>query len=262
VSASAWGPALGAGAPLAVGVALVLATRRRRAATAFAVVAAALVLLVAWEARREGRLPLSAPALRSPNHDARPPGAVISAIVLHATAEDGTWGAARAFLDFTARVSAHFVVGRTGEVVQVVPIERRAWHAGVSELDGVPDVNDYSVGIELVNRNDGVDPYPDVQYAAAARLIDRIRALHPMPPDRIVTHAAIALPAGRKSDPLGFDLARLRGLLAPARSDGRGAASVAARGVRGCSPECAPRGRGARVLGARRSRHVPCSSKR
>ena len=144
-----------------------------------------------------------APALRSPNSDARPPGVDISSIVLHATGQTNTWNTARTFLDFTANISAHFVVGRTGEIVQTVPLERRAWHAGVSELEGVSDVNDYSIGIELVNRNDGVDPYPDVQYAATARLIDRVRALYPVPAERSVTHAAIALPAGRS--PIRWD---------------------------------------------------------
>ena len=163
-----------------------------------------------------------APALRSPNSDARPPGVEISSIVLHATGQTNTWNTARTFLDFTANISAHFVVGRTGEIVQTVPLERRAWHAGVSELEGVSDVNDYSIGIELVNRNDGIDPYPDVQYAATARLIDRVRALYPVPVERIVTHAAVALPAGRKSDPLGFDLERLRAILARAPISGRG----------------------------------------
>jgi hypothetical protein len=209
-----WGTVIGTATPLSAGVVLLLAWRRRRAAAAFAAAATAIVLLVAIAGPRPDAEPMLAPALLSPNQDARPPGVVVSAIVLHATVESGTWGAARSFLDFTAKVSAHFVVGRTGEVVETVPLDRRAWHAGDSALDGVADVNDYSIGIELVNRNDGVDPYPDVQYAAAARLIDRIRARWPVPPDRIVTHSAIALPPGRKSDPLGFDVARLRGLLA------------------------------------------------
>jgi N-acetylmuramoyl-L-alanine amidase/AmpD protein len=116
------------------------------------------------------------------------------------------------FLDPAKKVSAHFVVGKDGRVVQMVPIEKRAWHAGTSVLDGVSRVNDYSIGIEMVNLNDGRDPYPQPQMDAVAGLIRFIRARYPIPDERIVSHAQIALPAGRKSDPAGFDFAKIRAL--------------------------------------------------
>jgi len=154
-------------------------------------------------------MPLPYDFVPSPNCDNRPAGATINCLVLHATVEPSTEGTMGIFLTPTRKVSAHFVVGRDGRVVQMVPIERRAWHAGPSVLDGTPGVNDYSVGIEMVNLNDGKDPYTDAQIHAVAGILRFLRSRYVIPDSRVVSHASIALPAGRKSDPVGFDFARV-----------------------------------------------------
>jgi N-acetylmuramoyl-L-alanine amidase/AmpD protein len=154
------------------------------------------------------------PRVPSPNYDRRPWPTRVDCVVVHATAGDSLAEAVAILTDPSApaRVSAHFVVGRDGTVVQLVPIEERAWHAGVSSIDGRPDVNRYSVGIEVVNRNDGRDPFTPAQYRAVAGIVRRLRTCYDLPDERIVSHAGVALPRGRKSDPLGFDFARLRRL--------------------------------------------------
>jgi N-acetylmuramoyl-L-alanine amidase len=157
-------------------------------------------------------LPLPYAYIPSPNCDDRPPGAEVTCIVLHATVEPTTEGTIGIFLNPAKRVSAHFVVGRDGRVVQMVPIEKRAWHAGVSVLESVRSVNDYSVGIEMVNLNDGKDPYTDAQMQAVAGILRFVRSHYTVPDARIVSHAQIALPAGRKSDPLNFDFDKIRAL--------------------------------------------------
>lgn len=154
-------------------------------------------------------MPLPYDYVASPNCDNRPPGATINCLVLHATVEPTTEGTMNIFLTPARRVSAHFVVGRDGRVVQMVPVERRAWHAGPSILDGVSSVNDYSVGIEMVNLNNGKDPYTDAQIHAVAGILRFLRSRYAIPDSRVVSHASIALPAGRKSDPVGFDFARV-----------------------------------------------------
>ena len=50
------------------------------------------------------------------------------------------------------KVSSHLFVKRTGEIIQFVPFDKRAWHAGMSSLDNVENCNDYSIGIELENK--------------------------------------------------------------------------------------------------------------
>jgi len=157
-----------------------------------------------------GPLPLAYPFSASPHFDERPPGTRIDAVVLHATTFCSLEESVAFFLAPTAKVSTHFVVGRDGTVVQMVPVEKRAWHAGLSRLWGVEHVNDFRVGIELVNRNDGVEEYPDVQVQAAAGIVRLLRFGYSIPDDRIVSHAEVAIPPGRKTDPIGFDISRFR----------------------------------------------------
>ena len=148
----------------------------------------------------------------SPNFSPRTEGAIIDCIVVHATVIDTLQGTVDRFMDLGPSVSAHYVVDRDGTTVQMVRDEDKAWHAGVSELESKKGVNDFSIGIEMVNRNDGVDPYPDAQYAAGARIIKHVRESYDIPDSRIVSHEFIARPQGRKNDPKGFDFERLKRL--------------------------------------------------
>ncbi len=154
-------------------------------------------------------MPLPYDYIPSPNCDNRPAGTTVNCLVIHSTVEPTTEGTIGIFLNTTRKVSAHFVVGKDGRVVQMVPVERRAWHAGPSVLDGVPSVNDYSVGIEMVNLNDGKDPYTDAQVHAVAGILRFLRSRYVIPDSRVVSHALIARPAGRKSDPAAFDFERV-----------------------------------------------------
>lgn len=145
----------------------------------------------------------------SPNYNMRP-SRRMDMIVVHSTASSKLTGVISWFQNPTAYVSAHYTVDKDGSVVQMVKDEFRAWHAGESQWQGEYDCNDFSLGIELVNLNDGVDPYPPAQYASLVELCRQLRHKHDIPVDRIVGHVDIAVPTGRKSDPRGLDLARLR----------------------------------------------------
>ena len=105
-------------------------------------------------------------------------------------------------------VSAHFLIRRTGEVVQFVSTDERAWHAGVSSWCGREHCNDFSIGIELEGTDDA--PYEDPQYEALAALITVLRNHYPsIRSDAIVGHSDIA--PGRKTDPgPAFDWQRVR----------------------------------------------------
>ncbi|MEO7717621.1 MAG: N-acetylmuramoyl-L-alanine amidase [Capsulimonas sp.] len=180
-------------------------------------VAAALILTVgivrqARQREQWARVDRFYPFVRSPHVSPRPFWTNIDCVVVHSTAGTRFDSAVTIFQSPKSRVSAHYIVGKDGRVVQMVPIGMQSWHAGISSLDGAPRVNAYSVGIEMVNRNDGTDPYPDVQYKAVAGIIRRLRTVCDIPDSRIVSHAQIALPKGRKSDPRSFDFAKLRRL--------------------------------------------------
>jgi LysM repeat protein len=146
----------------------------------------------------------------SPNFNSRPGLATIWAIVIHSTASSTLEGVISWFNDPTAQLSSHYTIGKDGRIVQHVRDEDRAWHAGKSEWKGVPGVNDYGLGIELVNLNDGSDPYPEAQHQANVLLCTYLCRKYSIKPGDIVGHVDIAVPAGRKSDPRGYDMARLR----------------------------------------------------
>lgn len=96
------------------------------------------------------------------------------------------------------RVSAHFFVDRAGQVTQFVDTDLKAWHAGESSLGGRPDVNRFSVGIEL--EGDEVSPYTDAQYETLLRVLNEVKQHHPLvEPSRVVGHEHVA--PGRKRDP-------------------------------------------------------------
>jgi len=77
-----------------------------------------------------------------------------------------------------------------------------AWHAGESEWKGQKGVNTFSIGIELVNANDGKMPYPQEQIDACAALVVPICKDNSISIADVVGHCDIA--PGRKTDPAGF----------------------------------------------------------
>lgn len=145
---------------------------------------------------------------RSPNHDARPHGRPISALVLHST--EGAWPSdARWLCDPGSKVSAHYVIAPDGDIFQLVDDSRRAWHAGRTQYGALTDWNDFSIGIELSYRR-GAGGYPEVQRAALTALCRHLLAAYAIAPALVVAHRWIAIPRGRKSDPTDWPDAALR----------------------------------------------------
>ena len=72
-------------------------------------------------------------------------------IVLHYTAGTSAESSALFLTRPDVSASAHVVIGREGEVFQLVPFNIEAWHAGKSWDAGRGGLNRYSIGIELDN---------------------------------------------------------------------------------------------------------------
>lgn len=161
----------------------------------------------------------------SPNFDERPAGQVVDLLVIHAISlppdEFGGGYIQRFFqnkLDpsihpyfeqiSSMEVSAHFLIERSGKLVQFVATDKRAWHCGESHFCGRDRCNDFAIGIEL----EGCDskPFCDVQYARLGELTTAIRSAHPaIAIENIVGHMDIA--PNRKTDPGPyFDWTRYR----------------------------------------------------
>jgi N-acetylmuramoyl-L-alanine amidase len=127
----------------------------------------------------------------------------ITAIVIHYTGSLSIDSTIIWFGQKKSGVSAHYIIGRNGDVVQMVNEKDIAWHAGESWMSpktkGEPWVNNFSIGIELVGTADSY--FTDIQMAALYDLLETLVMRYKVPPDRVVGHADIA--PGRKIDPDG-----------------------------------------------------------
>ena len=137
----------------------------------------------------------------SPNHGPRPDGAVVDMLVLHYTGMKDARSALDRMRDPAAAVSAHYMIDEDGAVLRLVDETRRAWHAGVAAWRGHDDINDRSIGIELVNPGHefGYRPFPEPQMAALIELTGEIVERHPIPARNVVGHSDVA--PTRKTDP-------------------------------------------------------------
>lgn len=139
------------------------------------------------------------PKLTSPNHSKRPNEARPRLIVLHATGPGSTRGILEWLTTPASKVSYHGLIAPDGTYYNLVNPERVAWHAGVAEWNGIKSVNGISLGLSFVNPNDGVIPLTPQQIAVAKGVIQYWRQNYPI--EAVTTHAAVALPKGRKTDP-------------------------------------------------------------
>lgn len=179
-------------------------------------VAALMVAALSKTAQGPGAVPDSAGArwVASPNFNPRRLGreGTADVVVLHSTCTttNDTDETVTLFQSPASQVSSHYVVGKDGQVVQMVAEADRAWHAGDCRWQGRTDVNSCSVGIEMVHRDqDPHDDWPDAQLEAVAHLLLDIRSRHRIPNDHVIFHSECAWPPGRKTDPQGFDRPRL-----------------------------------------------------
>lgn len=142
-------------------------------------------------------------------------------IVLHYTASGGKTGGGDAeYLSrASSRASAQLVIGREGDLHQLMPLNNIAWHAGKSSHNGKSDVNAFSIGIELDNWGwlDGRginlpedqihkakkygktqwEKYPQAQLDACEKAVAEICKKYPI--EDIVGHEDVS--PGRKQDP-------------------------------------------------------------
>lgn len=142
----------------------------------------------------------------SPNQGARPAGVKPRLIVIHGTvgtdSGDLTW-----LRQKQAGVSYHYLLQRTGQIHRLVRPDKRAWHAGLSSWKGVPDVNNYSIGIGLSNMGGG-EPYTEAQYDAAGWLCSVFWREFSIGMEQVLGHYHVS--PGRKTDPwYSFEWGRL-----------------------------------------------------
>ena len=134
----------------------------------------------------------------SPNHNAR--GAVV--IVLHHTDQDSVAESLHTLSTGNSGgpVSSHYLLGKDGDLYQLVEDGRRAWHAGPGRWGPLGDLNSTSIGIEI--DNDGDSPFPEVQIRSLVTLLEDLCTRLGIPRHAIIAHSDLA--PGRKQDPNRF----------------------------------------------------------
>lgn len=170
-------------------------------------------------------------------------------IVMHYTVVMGFEECLKWFCDPEKQVSVHFVIGRDGEIAQLVNCDQKAWHCGQSHWQDLEGINAYAIGIELVNagkleqKENGIESwfgtpippeeiiwaqhanedhrapwhqYTQAQIHSAQKLIQTLCQHYPI--EDILGHDQIA--PGRKVDPgPALDLSKFRDLLIQARDN-------------------------------------------
>ena len=137
----------------------------------------------------------------SPNFEERPKGISPNMIILHYTDMMSAQEALTRLCDPTAKVSAHFLISKTGDLYQLVDLTKRAWHAGLSSWKGIEDINSQSIGIELDNLGHtfGPEAFPEPQIKTLLVLLEELTKEYGIAPHRILGHSDVA--PLRKVDP-------------------------------------------------------------
>ena len=160
----------------------------------------------------------------SPNRDARPGDVALELVVLHGISlppgqfggpeievfflNELDWDAHPYFVEIHGmEVSAHLLIRRDGDLLQFVPFNERAWHAGQSHFRDRSRCNDFSIGIELEGEDE--TNYDDRQYNVLSAVLRALMTTYPQLTMReLAGHSDVA--PGRKSDPgPAFDWLRL-----------------------------------------------------
>lgn len=137
----------------------------------------------------------------SPNHGERVGVERPDILLLHYTGMPSAEGAQAWLCAPESQVSSHYLVHEDGRVVQMVPEERRAWHAGKSIWGGETDINSRSIGIEIANAGHpgGLPDFPEKQLESVIELCLECVNRHGIAPERVLAHSDVA--PIRKVDP-------------------------------------------------------------
>jgi N-acetyl-anhydromuramoyl-L-alanine amidase len=96
---------------------------------------------------------------------------------------------------YQLKVSSHLFIRRDGEIIQFVPFNKRAWHAGKSVFEGQENCNDFSIGIEMEGCD--TDSFTSIQYQQLAKITLLLQQHYAI--ENIAGHSDIA--PDRKTDP-------------------------------------------------------------
>ncbi len=122
----------------------------------------------------------------SPRNRERPKRRYTRYIVLHTT-EGPSAGSLK---KLHANGEAHYFVDRDGKVLRIISRGRVAYHAGRSMWDGRTNLDDTSIGIEVVGYHNREPTWSQVR--ALRELLSDLQRIYKVPDDRVLTHSMVA----------------------------------------------------------------------
>ncbi len=136
---------------------------------------------------------------KSPKFEARAEGMEPYILLMHYTGMETGQAAIDRLTDPESGVNVHYIVEENGNVIDIVPENKRAWHAGVSFWAGEDDINSASIGIEIINSGHefGYREFPKEQMDAVLKLSQGIMKRHNI--TSVIGHSDVA--PERKQDP-------------------------------------------------------------
>ena len=125
----------------------------------------------------------------------------IKVIVIHYTGMQSKIASINRLLDQKAKVSCHYLIDRKGQILQMVDENKVAWHAGKSKWKNFKNLNDNSIGIELVNKGHefGYEKFTSSQIKKLIKLCLLLKRKYKIKNSNILGHSDIA--PLRKKDP-------------------------------------------------------------
>ena len=125
----------------------------------------------------------------------------IKFVIIHYTGMQSEIESIKRLMDKKSKVSCHYLINRRGRVLHMVPDRKIAWHAGKSRWMNYKNLNNCSIGIELVNKGHqfGYQNFTSFQIASLIKLCKKLRKKYNIRNTNFLGHSDIA--PLRKIDP-------------------------------------------------------------
>jgi N-acetylmuramoyl-L-alanine amidase len=125
----------------------------------------------------------------------------IKFVIIHYTGMQSEIDSIERLKNIKSRVSCHYLINRKGEIIQMVEDNKVAWHAGKSKWKNFENLNENSIGIELVNKGHehGYQNFSNIQISNLIKLCKKLKEEYKIISENFLGHSDIA--PLRKLDP-------------------------------------------------------------
>ena len=137
----------------------------------------------------------------SPNYTKNRAKNIIKFIVIHYTGMQSERASIKRLTNSKSQVSTHYLINREGKITQMVDEKNTAWHAGKSKWKNFTNLNNQSIGVELVNKGHqfGYQSFTKKQISKLILLCNFLIKKYKIKKNNILGHSDIA--PLRKKDP-------------------------------------------------------------